>query len=122
MDPSLLARSQNATAEARALQARAEAARVAARVAIRGAYETVQTSREIVRTTYGLLVAAEVRGDRVVAHAVFDIGALSRSHGLTLCGLLAGDEALIVPDLWWREAVDGYRCDDCTAASKRIPA
>lgn len=79
----------------------------------------------VVLTGLELLVAAEQLRDEatgIMAHAVFDIGALTGTHGLTLCGLLAGDEAVLVPDMFWREVNEVHRCKDCITTSAVVLA
>lgn len=94
----------------------AQASVLAQRVQAAGAM-----SRQAVRTSYGLLVAAEAiqRTSRgLVAHAVYDIGELSPTHGLTLCGLLAGEEASVVPEMRWPDVDDRDRCVTCAAQER----
>lgn len=75
-------------------------------------------ARRTVRTSHELLVAAEAlhrTSRQLVAHAVYDIGELSPTHGLTLCGLLAGDEAVVVPEMRWPDVAATHRCPACAS-------
>lgn len=104
--PQVVQQSVEARARSRHLSRRAGAAKATA-------YESVVSGLE-------LLVAAEQLQEdaaELVAHAVFDIGRLTGTHGLTMCGLMAGDEAVLVPDMFWREVDDDRRCKACSTSA-----
>lgn len=68
------------------------------------------------RPSWRHVVAAEI--DTAVlplAHAVGDVGDLTATHGMALCGLPV-EALVVVPDLQWRQ-VDGLsRCGLCEEA------
>jgi hypothetical protein len=102
------------------LEVRARSQRLARRAAA-----ATTAAREKVVSGLELLVAAEQLREEaagLVAHAVFDIGKLTGTHGLTLCGLANGEEAVLVPDLFWREVDAENRCKECvTSGTARAP-
>lgn len=91
---------------------------------MRSARAATAQARKAVETSYGLLVAAESlhqSSTRQVAHAIFDVGELTATHGLTLCGLCAGEEAALLPELCWTDVTDMFRCPACVAAKEAAP-
>src|SRR4051794_10701146 len=100
--PQVVQQSLEARAHSQQLAERAATARATARASVVSGLELLVAAEQLQEDTAGLL-----------AHAVFDIGRLTGTHGLTLCGLTAGEEAVLGPDLFWREGGDDRRCKDC---------
>lgn len=98
-------------AERRQLRARLEAATAAARAAVGASAEL-------------LVAAGRSSGStrELVAHSVFDIGSLTGTHGLTACGLHAGDEVVLVPEVRWCDISDSRRCPDCLGDPPQVAA
>jgi bacterioferritin-associated ferredoxin len=55
-----------------------------------------------------------------VAHAMFDIGDLTAQCGVTLCGLVAEHEAVLLPELTWQGVPPTARCGVCERAAAEL--